>query len=80
MNKSLKKTFRIYKYFSIIFIVGFLVFAIIDNYNKIIEYWNTSPLILIIIWYLIVYFIVFSILFWAFSIITVFIYHKMLNK
>ncbi len=78
LDKSVDKTLRLYKYSSIIFIIIYWVYIIIDDYNFIVNYWNTNWIDYIKIWsiYFLIYFVLFTIIFCSISLIILFCYYK----
>lgn len=63
----MKSYLTTYKYLSIIFVIGWYVFMIIDDFELIKKYWQTNLLKYLALWtgFLIIYFIVFSITYWS---------------
>ncbi len=82
MNKAISRTFKIYKYLSLIFILSYVIYIVIDDYNFIINYWNTNWKDYLKIWsvYLFMYFVAFTIYFWIISIIIIFCYYKIYKR
>jgi len=78
MQSLIRKVFKIYKYLSFIFIIGFYIFLIIDDYTFIVEYWRTNWLEYIAFWtaYVLVYLVAFSIYFWGISSLIIWIYFR----
>ena len=59
LDRSINKTLKIYKYASIIYIIAYWIYIIIDDYQFIINYWKTNWVDYLTIWsiYFLIYFI-----------------------
>lgn len=80
MITSFNKAFTIYKSLSLVFIIGYLLFMIINDYNLLLENWKNEILYQIYFGYFLIIFIAFSICFWLFSVISIFVYKRFLNN
>ena len=81
MSKTLNKIYRVYKYSLVLFTIVYWVYVIIDDYNFIIKYWNSSWLMYLGIWfmYYIAYLVVFISCFWFPLAVVVLIYYKLIK-
>lgn len=80
MKNSFRVAFKIYKYLLLAFVIGYLIYVLIDDFIFIEKYWDSNWLEYILIWslYLFVYLAVVSIYYWLISAIIIFIYHKVI--
>ena len=81
MKTSFIKALKVFKYLAILFSIVYWIYIVIDDYSFIQNYWETNLLEYIIIWglYFVVYFIVFSVYYWAITTIIILIYHTLIK-
>ena len=63
----MKRYLILYKYLSILLIIGWYIYMIIDDFDLIRKYWQTNLFQYLALWtgFLIIYFIAFSITYWS---------------
>ena len=79
MSGLFKKAFRIYKYLSLVFVIGFCIHIVIDDYvfiEQISTVSDSMEFLGLFVLYLFVYGLIFSIYYWLFSLLVIFVCHK----
>jgi len=82
MRHSFKRVLKIFKYLSIIFTIVYWIYIVIDDYAFIEKYWDTHWLEYLGSWtiYFAIYFLGFTIYYWAISAGLILIYHKLIKR
>jgi len=82
MKHFIKVAFKIFIYLSIAFTVAYWIYIIIDDYVFIEKYWTINWLDYIALWFLyyVIYYVGFSIYYWAIVFTTILIYYKILPR
>ena len=78
MRPLFSKAFRIYKYLALLFTIGYWIYALIDDWHFIEEYWDSQWPEYLAIWalYFLLYFVNFSVYFWLCSLLVILIYRR----
>lgn len=81
MKHSFKIALKIYKYLCILFTFSYWIYIIIEDYYFIENYWNSNKLMYMVIWtrYFLIYFIIFTFLYWITSAVIITLYHKLVK-
>jgi hypothetical protein len=80
-SKNAARAWRIYKYLSLIYAVGFLVWMLIDDYVLYSVYWRSAWAMYLQVWfmYLLAYLIIFSFFYWLIAGVVLVVYRKQAN-
>lgn len=78
MKLSFRKSVKIFKYLTILFIPIYWIYILFDDYIFIKKYWTENWLEYLGIWtmYFIAYFLIFSIYYWLITSVVILVYHK----
>jgi len=82
MKSSFLKALTIFKYLSILFVLGYWCYVIVDDYSLWARYWRESWLMYIGLWcvYCIIYYLAFGLYYWGIAIALILIYHKLIKR
>lgn len=82
MKHSFKKALKIFKYLSILFILIYWMYILLDDYQFIKKYWTENWIEYVEIWstYFMTYLLTFSIYYWFVASVIVLVYHKIYLK
>jgi len=82
MKSAFKIALKFYKYLLLLFIIGFWVYIIIDDWVFIEKYWTENWLSYLTGWMIwcLIYSVMLSIYFWGIIASLIFIYHKLVKR
>jgi hypothetical protein len=82
MKSSFKIALKIYKHLAILFVIGFLVFVTIDDFEFWKRYWRTAWLMYIGIdsAYCLIFLLYGSLFYWGIVATTIWVYHKFIKQ
>ncbi len=82
MKKLIKKALKFYLYTSIIFVIGFSLYLLIDDYkliNNNPEGFYTNQILLFELLFIIIYLLAFTFIYWILIVLIILLYNK-INK
>ena len=82
METAEKKALKIYKYLSLLFLIVYWIYVVVDDYSLTKMYWKTEYLTYLEIWvmYFLIYFFGFSLLYWFTCLTIILIYYKLIKR